>query len=100
MLRPESEKLSHLPQEALHDLPAFQSALLRAPKAGMWASLWNTSRFVIYLFFCLFLGCLPSSVSRQPTPRPEAAPFSPLVDLLLQVLCTEGFDFIVHTTGL
>lgn len=27
-------------------------------------------------------------------------PFSPFVDLLLQVLRTEGFDFIVHTTGL
>lgn len=35
----------------------------------------------------------------RPHPRLGAV-FSPLVDLLLQVLRTESFDFIVHATGL
>lgn len=54
---------------------------------------------VTYLFLGLGPSCLPPSAARQPSP-PRARSPSPLVNLLVQVLRTESFDFIVHTTGL
>lgn len=57
------------------------------------------SGIVTYLFSD-FAGpvSLPLPVG-SPHPA-EAVPFSPLMDLFLQVLSTEGFDLVVHTTGL
>lgn len=99
-MRPEPGLLSHLPQETLHDLPAFQSALLRVPEAGMCGPSSHTSRYCYLSLLQTLLLLSPSLCQQAAHTREEAVPFSPLVDLLLQVLSTEGFDFIVHTTGL